>query len=140
MVFHRDKLADRREVALSNIHRQHASEATLCSAALEKHSDVVNRDLQHEPSVLTERPSPEYTPCPYPHNVSTATTLEEGAPLQQWNHPRINLGRSLVAFYGLIIMGANDAAYGVSSSTSLRPCFAHPQLGNNSLPRDILQY
>jgi hypothetical protein len=125
MVFHRDKLADRREVALSKIYRQPASETTLCSAALEKHSDVVNKDLQHEPSVLTERPSPEYTPFQYQHNVSTATTLEEGPPLQQWKHPRINVGRSLVAFYGLIIMGANDAAYGVSSSTSFRPCSAH---------------
>jgi hypothetical protein len=34
--------------------------------------------------------------------------------LQKWNYPRVNLWRTLAAFWGFIIMGANDAAVGVS--------------------------
>lgn len=34
--------------------------------------------------------------------------------LQEWNYPRVNLWRTLAAFWGFIIMGANDAAVGVS--------------------------
>ncbi|QDS74388.1 hypothetical protein FKW77_005525 [Venturia effusa] len=37
----------------------------------------------------------------------TATEL-----LQQWNYPRVNLWRTLAAFWGFIIMGANDAVVG----------------------------
>ena len=33
--------------------------------------------------------------------------------LQRWNHPRINVWRTVVACYGLFIMGMNDATYGV---------------------------
>lgn len=33
--------------------------------------------------------------------------------LSKWNHPRINVWRSLAAFLGFFIMGANDASYGV---------------------------
>ena len=32
--------------------------------------------------------------------------------LGKWNEPRINIARTVVACYGLIIMGANDAVYG----------------------------
>jgi hypothetical protein len=32
---------------------------------------------------------------------------------QRWNEPRINLFRVLAACYGLLIMGMNDAQYGV---------------------------
>ena len=32
---------------------------------------------------------------------------------QQWNHPRIHIWRVLAACYGLLMMGMNDAAYGV---------------------------
>jgi hypothetical protein len=34
--------------------------------------------------------------------------------LEQWNSPRINLYRYLATLYSFIIMGMNDAAYGVS--------------------------
>ena len=34
--------------------------------------------------------------------------------LERWNTPRINLWRYLAALYSFIIMGMNDAAYGVS--------------------------
>lgn len=44
---------------------------------------------------------------------SPASTVYQYPPAERWNYPRKNIGKSLVAFYGLIIMGANDAAYGV---------------------------
>ena len=40
--------------------------------------------------------------------------MPEPTPKSRWNHPRINVWRTLAAFFGLFIMGANDAAYGVS--------------------------
>jgi hypothetical protein len=39
--------------------------------------------------------------------------------LQRWNYPRVNLWRTLAAFWGFIIMGANDAAVGVSFCMTL---------------------
>jgi len=41
-----------------------------------------------------------------PENVSKG--------LEQWNKPRINVYRYLATLYCFIIMGMNDAAYGVS--------------------------
>lgn len=38
---------------------------------------------------------------------------------ERWNHPRINIARMSVAFYGFVIMGANDAAYGVRTQRLL---------------------
>ncbi|KAJ5169242.1 uncharacterized protein N7482_004836 [Penicillium canariense] len=32
--------------------------------------------------------------------------------LEKWNHPRINVYRSLATFWSFLVMGANDAAYG----------------------------
>ena len=49
---------------------------------------------------------------------SPVPTLVE-APQQQWNHPRINIWRTVVACYGLLIMGMNDAAYGVCTPQKL---------------------
>jgi hypothetical protein len=40
--------------------------------------------------------------------------LTEGAVLERWNSPKINLWRYLAANYCFILMGMNDAAYGVS--------------------------
>ena len=34
---------------------------------------------------------------------------------KRWNHPRANVWRTFACFLGLLIMGMNDAAYGVSS-------------------------
>jgi hypothetical protein len=39
-------------------------------------------------------------------------TISNG--LEQWNKPRINVYRYLATLYCFIIMGMNDAAYGVS--------------------------
>ena len=36
--------------------------------------------------------------------------------LQTWNHPSVNFWRTCAAFWCFIVMGANDAAYGVSTS------------------------
>ena len=36
---------------------------------------------------------------------------------ERWNYPRINMARTFVAFYGFVIMGLNDAAYGVRMPT-----------------------
>lgn len=51
----------------------------------------------------------------------TASTKEQLEPqyvennsLEQWNSPSINKYRYLAANFGFIIMGMNDAAYGVS--------------------------
>lgn len=38
----------------------------------------------------------------------TATETKE-----RWNHPRVNLWRTLAAFLSFTLMGSNDAAYGV---------------------------
>jgi hypothetical protein len=34
--------------------------------------------------------------------------------LEKWNQPRINVYRSFSTFWSFLVMGANDAAYGVS--------------------------
>lgn len=34
--------------------------------------------------------------------------------LEKWNQPRINIYRSFSTFWSFLVMGANDAAYGVS--------------------------
>lgn len=51
---------------------------------------------------------------------STEEQLEpqhiENNNLEQWNSPSINKYRYLAANFGFIIMGMNDAAYGVSRS------------------------
>jgi hypothetical protein len=39
--------------------------------------------------------------------------------LERWNHPQLNFWRTLAAFWSFVVMGSNDAAYGVCSSTSM---------------------
>jgi hypothetical protein len=48
--------------------------------------------------------------------VENASRIVEDSPLLKWNAPRINIWRTLAAFLGLFIMGANDAAFGVQHS------------------------
>jgi hypothetical protein len=51
----------------------------------------------------------------------TQSPVTESSTLEQWNEPRINRYRYLTTLYTFIIMGMNDAAYGVSSpATSSR--------------------
>ena len=47
-------------------------------------------------------------------DVESPPTEPEPA-LERWNNPRINIYRYLAANYSFIIMGMNDAAYGVST-------------------------
>lgn len=54
----------------------------------------------------------EATPDDVDGSLPSPTTATEH--LQQWNFPRVNLWRTLAAFWGFIIMGANDAVVGVS--------------------------
>lgn len=47
---------------------------------------------------------------------SLANESPDGFPaLEKWNHPRVNIYRSLATFWSFLVMGANDAAYGVSA-------------------------
>lgn len=46
---------------------------------------------------------------------SSEDSSQEGfAALEKWNHPQINTYRSFSTFWSFLVMGANDAAYGVS--------------------------
>lgn len=42
--------------------------------------------------------------------------LNESEALPQWNHPSINVWRFMATNYSFIILGLNDASYGVSFS------------------------
>ena len=46
-------------------------------------------------------------------NDRQAKSLAVVHPQQQWNRPRINMWRVFATFVSFILMGANDAAYGV---------------------------
>lgn len=39
--------------------------------------------------------------------------------LERWNQPRSNAYRTLATFWAFLVMGANDAVYGVSAVDSL---------------------
>jgi hypothetical protein len=47
---------------------------------------------------------------------SSETSHEGFAALEKWNEPRINAYRSFATFFSFLVMGANDAAYGVSET------------------------
>ena len=68
--------------------------------------DATKEEKHDTDNVLSKENVQETSPVP---------TLVE-RPQQQWNHPRINVWRTVVACYGLCIMGMNDAAYGVCVS------------------------
>jgi hypothetical protein len=34
--------------------------------------------------------------------------------LERWNSPKVNMWRTFAAFWSFVVMGSNDAAYGVS--------------------------
>ena len=36
--------------------------------------------------------------------------------MERWNNPRINAYRTFATFFSFLVMGSNDAAYGVSDS------------------------
>lgn len=45
----------------------------------------------------------------------TQSPVTESSTLERWNEPRINMYRYFTTLYTFVIMGMNDAAYGVSS-------------------------
>lgn len=58
----------------------------------------------HETRTIKENNDPvENLPSP------TTAAAEK---LERWNTPRLNLWRTLAAFWSFVVMGSNDAAYG----------------------------
>lgn len=57
------------------------------------------------------------TPEALPREVSATESLTGDSDgfhaLEKWNQPRINIYRSFSTFWSFLVMGANDAAYGV---------------------------
>jgi len=75
----------------------------------------LNEGKEEDADIITSR-SVEIEPTQAPIegtkelNESTELEIEN---LEQWNKPRINVYRYLAALYSFVIMGMNDAAYGV---------------------------
>jgi hypothetical protein len=46
--------------------------------------------------------------------VSSDTPTDTFPVVEKWNEPRINIYRTFATFWCFLVMGANDAAYGVS--------------------------
>jgi hypothetical protein len=70
----------------------------------ERVEDAVTSDSVPDEPIQLMDDSKEQVPSP-----DTGTTSRE-----QWNKPMINTYRYLAAIYSFIVMGMNDAAYGVS--------------------------
>ena len=64
------------------------------------------QDLRHESQ---DNDQNNFLPSP-----TTATEV-----VSKWNHPRINVYRTFSTFFSFLIMGANDAAYGVGAPNML---------------------
>lgn len=65
----------------------------------------------HDLSIEESRQSQHSRPSDDPvENLPSPITVSEK--VQRWNHPRINLLRTLAAFWGFVVMGMNDSAYG----------------------------
>lgn len=90
--------------------------------------ELQSRSLQHttpikETSEATDAPvklensenaGRDGTPAELPPPIT------EPLELQRWNHPRLNMWRCFACFMGMLIMGANDAAYGVRNNICYR--------------------
>lgn len=90
------------------------------SASREDHQDVINKgswlpSVEHEPKLAFEDTKEQVE--------SPVEDADGDEILERWNKPRINLYRYLAALYSFIIMGMNDAAYGVSSNQANSTCF-----------------
>lgn len=46
-------------------------------------------------------------------NLPSPTT-QGAAKLERWNQSQVNFWRTMAAFWSFVVMGSNDAAYGVS--------------------------
>ncbi len=67
------------------------------------------------PAHLDQKQGPD-TRAPAPEqDVSSLPPPSTAAdPVQRWNNPRSNIARVAACFWTFIVMGSNDAAYGVS--------------------------
>jgi hypothetical protein len=71
-----------------------------------KESRAVSISLENEPGqMIVETETKEHLDSPTPE-------IEK---LEQWNKTKVDVYRFLAALYSFIIMGMNDAAYGVRS-------------------------
>jgi hypothetical protein len=71
----------------------------------------------HDEEAITSTPRGNESKQPLPEfkeEFDTSMTDDSENGLEQWNQPRINTYRYLSTLYAFIIMGMNDAAYGVS--------------------------
>jgi hypothetical protein len=69
--------------------------------------------LRDEGRLLSETASKSIDPPEFLPQPSTTVLVVE-----RWNQSKLNIFRTLATLFAFMIMGANDAAYGVSSWTA----------------------
>lgn len=76
-------------------------------------STCVVQEQSHDANTITLQTLPP-SEC---SRIDSSETSHDGfAALEKWNQPRINAYRSFATFWSFLVMGANDAAYGVSGT------------------------
>ncbi|KAF2706718.1 MFS general substrate transporter [Pleomassaria siparia CBS 279.74] len=76
----------------------HPREAKLATSRDSLHmTEPQGTKLDHDLDLAENLPSP---------------TTQAAQKLERWNHPRLNMWRTLAAFWSFVVMGSNDAAYG----------------------------
>jgi hypothetical protein len=65
--------------------------------------------IHNEGHTLEEQDRSKIDPTVYLPQPSTTVSVVE-----RWNHPRRNISRTFATLFAFLLMGANDAAYGVS--------------------------
>jgi hypothetical protein len=73
-------------------------------------------------------------------NEEAEDSTNEVNKLEQWNHPRINMYRYLTTLFCLILMGMNDAAYGVSLSKAISKEKLTFHLGFDSICKRLIPH
>ncbi|CAI7676441.1 unnamed protein product [Penicillium pancosmium] len=73
-------------------------------------STCVLQEQSHDANTITLQTLP---PSEHSRTDSSETSHDGFAALEKWNEPRINAYRSFATFWSFLVMGANDAAYGV---------------------------
>jgi hypothetical protein len=64
--------------------------------------------LRDEGRLLNNKTSTDIDPVEFLPQPSTTVLVVE-----RWNHPKANIYRTFATLFAFMIMGANDAAYGV---------------------------
>ena len=105
-------------VAMSSTHtitQTDASAHQLPSNALQANIElqhVAPATLRDQRRKLDDRRSSGIEPSAFLPQPSTTVSVAE-----RWSHPKANTFRTLAVLFAFTIMGANDAAYGVSNTT-----------------------